>query len=48
MARDVAGEIRRGQITGIQHTKVEVGLDSEGDGKVGAVSDAMNKKQRWG
>ena len=32
----------------LAHQGREVGLDSEGDGKVGAVSDTMNKKQRWG
>lgn len=38
MATDVAGKIRRGQIMeGQAHHGKEVGLDSKGDGKVGAV-----------
>lgn len=39
MATDVAGKIRRGQIMeGQAHHGKEVGLDSKGDGKVGAVT----------
>lgn len=43
MARDVAGEISRGQILeGLARHGKEVGLDLEGNGKVEAASDMMN------
>lgn len=48
MARDVAGETGKLDNRDLAHQGRELGLDSEGDGKVGAVSDTMNKKQRWG